>query len=254
MSMVGRAPYVDQLDGPGVPMLRHASTARQRELHRQWTPDGRVGSCVMSLSVDRLDRSHLEPVSELCRRAIVDPPSFDELDGALFASDQSVALLGDPAAGVVAIAECADGAHIRLLAVDPSARGLGHGGALLQAAEEWAAGAGHRSLVTGADPPYHLWPGVPTTETALLCLLESRHYIPDRYDFDMRMDLGPLPPDPGGHALARSAERAEIEEWTATHWPGWLQEVSRAADKGNLVLAREAGDGGDVSAHSARSR
>ena len=32
-------------------------------------------------------------------------------------------ILGDPATGVVAMVECDDGAHVRLLAVDPSARG-----------------------------------------------------------------------------------------------------------------------------------
>jgi predicted N-acetyltransferase YhbS len=67
----------------------------------------------------------------------------------------------------------------------------------------------------------------------------------------MRVDLRSIPPDPGGHALARATERAELDRWAATHWPNWRQEVSRAADKGNLVLAREAGDTGDVVAFCA---
>ena len=205
----------------------------------------------MSISVEQLDRSALEQVARLCQRAIVDAPSPAELDGALFAPDQPAVLLGDPGAGVVAVAECADGPHIRLLAVDPSVRRQGIGRALLRAAEDWATAAGHHSLVTGADPPYHLWPGVPTTETALLCLLEAHHYVRTETNFDMRVDLGSIPPDPGGHALARAGERAEIDDWMAAHWPDWRQEVSRAADKGNLVLAREAGDHGDVVAFCA---
>ena len=151
----------------------------------------------MSISVDHLDRSALERVSRLCRRAIVDPPSSAELDGALFVPDQPVVVLGDPDVGVVAVAECDDGPHIRLLAVDPSARGQGNGRSLLQSAEERVAIAGHHRLVTGADPPYHLWPGVPTTETALLCLFESHHYVRTETNFDMRVDLRSIPPDPG---------------------------------------------------------
>ena len=205
----------------------------------------------MSISIGELDRSSLEQVARLCRRAIVGAPSSAELDEGLFVPDQPVALLGDPAVGVVAIAGCDDGPHVRLLAVDPSAHGRGNGRALLVAAEEWAVAAGHHSLVTGADPPYHLWPGVPTSETALLCLLESRHYSRTETNFDMRVDLRSIPPDPGGHAVVRAVERAEIGEWMTTHWPNWCQEVSRAADKGNLILAREAGDDGDIVAFSA---
>ena len=51
----------------------------------------------------------------------------------------------------------------------------------------------------------------------------------------MRVDLRAIPSDPGGHARARSGERAEIDDWMATHWPDWRQEVSRAADKGDEV-------------------
>ena len=111
---------------------------------------------------ERLGPSDLDGIAAAVRPVVADPPSVDELDGALFAADQPAAIFGDPATGVVATVECDDGAHIRLLAVDPSARGRGLGHALVQAAEDWAVAAGHRSLVTGADPPYFLWPGVPS--------------------------------------------------------------------------------------------
>ena len=52
-------------------------------------------------------------------------------------------ILGDPTTGVVATVACDDGAHIRLLAVDPSApRRADSGHALVQAAEDWAVGGG----------------------------------------------------------------------------------------------------------------
>ena len=81
---------------------------------------------------------------------------------------------GDPNVGVVATVEHEGRGFIRFLAVDPDHRGQGHGHELVRAAEADAAGLG--SLQTGADPPYYLWPGVPATETALLCLLERHKY------------------------------------------------------------------------------
>ena len=199
----------------------------------------------------RLGRSDLERITQLCRRAVVSPPSVDELEGALFAEQQPAVVMGDPSKGVVATVECDDGPHIRLLAVDPAARGRGLGRALLQAAEEWARSAGHTSLITGADPPYFLWPGVPSTETALLCLLERRHYARAETNFNMDVDLLALPEDPGGHCLATAADRDELEAWLSTHWANWRPEVLRALDKGNLVIARGEGEDGPVTAFCA---
>jgi GNAT superfamily N-acetyltransferase len=199
----------------------------------------------------RLGRSDLEAIAQLCRRAVVAPPSVDELDGALFAERQAAVVLGDPSTGVVATVECDDGPHIRLLAVDPAARGRALGHALLQAAEDWARAAGHTSLVTGADPPYFLWPGVPSTEIALLCLLERRHYGRTETNFNMDVDLRSLPEDPGGHRLATATDRDELDSWMSTHWSNWRLEVMRALEKGNLVIARGEGDDGGVTAFCA---
>jgi predicted N-acetyltransferase YhbS len=199
----------------------------------------------------RLERGDLEGVAQLCRRAVVSPPSVDELDGALFAEQQPAVVMGDPSTGVVATVECDDGPHVRLLAVDPAARGRGLGHSLLQAAEDWARAAGHASLVTGADPPYFLWPGVPSTETALLCLLERRHYGRAETNFNMDVDLRVLPEDPGGHRLATVADRAELDAFMSTHWSNWRLEVLRALEKGNVVIARGEGDHGSVTAFCA---
>lgn len=198
-----------------------------------------------------LDRSDLDAISRLCRASVADHLSTDELDGTLFAPDQPATVWGDPERGVVATVDCDDGPHVRLLAVDPSIRGHGLGHALLKAAEDRARTAGHRSLITGADPPYFLWPGVPSTETELLCLLERRHYARTEVNVNMRVDLGAIPADPGGHSLAGPDQRAEVDDWMAEHWPNWRAEVLRALDKGNLVLTREAGDTGPLTAFCA---
>jgi predicted N-acetyltransferase YhbS len=199
----------------------------------------------------RLGPPERDGIARLCGRAMADPPSSDELDGSLFAPDQPAAVFGDPATGVVAAVTCDDGAHIRLLAVDPAHRGRGLGHALVQAAEDWAVAAGHRSLITGADPPYFLWPGVPSVETSLVCLFERRHYGRADTNFNMDVDLHALPVDPGDHRMAGPEDAAELDEWMATHWSNWRLEVLRALRKGNLVIARADGEAGPVTAFCA---
>ena len=199
----------------------------------------------------RLGPSERESIAQLCRRSMTDPPSIDELDGSLFAPDQPAVIFGNPATGVVATVACDDGAHVRLLAVDPSHRGRGLGHTLVQAAEDWAVAAGHRSLTTGADPPYFLWPGLPSGETSLLCLFERRHYSRTETNFNMDVDLLALPDNPGGYRLAGPDDAAELDVWLATHWSNWRLEVLRALHKGNLVIDREDGGAGPVTAFCA---
>jgi hypothetical protein len=104
-------------------------------------------------------------------------------------------------------------------------------------------------MMTGADPPYFLWPGVPSDQTALLCLLERRHYARTEVNFNMRVSLSQLPADPGGHRRARTSDRDAVDSWMGTHWPNWRLEVLRALDKHNLVLADD--EIGDLAAFCA---
>ncbi|HEY1827440.1 MAG TPA: GNAT family N-acetyltransferase [Acidimicrobiales bacterium] len=190
--------------------------------------------------MDVLGREDVGRIAELCARAVVDAPSLEELEAALCTSDQPAFMFGDPAVGVVAAVACDDGAHVRLLAVDPAARLAGHGHALMTAVEDWARAEGHSRVITGADPPYFLWPGIPSTETGLLCLFERRHYSRAETNFNMRVDLTSLSPDPiGRYAMATAAERPELDEWMAVHWSNWRPEVLRALDKGNLAISRD---------------
>ncbi len=190
-------------------------------------------------SLPVLDHASLSGIAGLCRRGIPNPPSIDELEGALFAPAQPAVIRGDPDVGVVATVEGDSGAHMRLIVVDPEARGQGHGHALVLAAHEDARALGHRTITVGADAPYFLWPGAPTDSTALLCLLERHRYQRVETNFDMTIDLAAIPDDPGGHAVATPAVHDEIEQWSATHWQHWRAEVLRALEKGNLVIARD---------------
>lgn len=205
----------------------------------------------MSDSIPRLEPSDLEAIADLCQRTLSDPPSSEELGHALFTEDQPAIVMGDPGRGLVAAVECDDGPHIRLLVVDRSARGQGVGHSLLEAAEGWARQAGHSALITGADPPYFLWPGVPSSETGLLCLLEQRHYHRAETNFNMEIDLTVIPGDPGGYEIAGPDDYEELDRWMGTHWSNWRLEALRALRKGNLVVARDEGPAGGVTAFCA---
>src|SRR5581483_11374220 len=138
---------------------------------------------------------------------------------------------------VVATAEIDGQGFVRLLVVDPAQRGKGHGHALLEAAE--ADLTGLPSVTVGTDAPYFLYPGVETTETGMLVLLERHHYDRVEANYNMAIDLRELPPDPGGHFAPTPDKRDEVDQWMATHWFGWRLEVLRAFDKGTLLMARD---------------
>jgi GNAT superfamily N-acetyltransferase len=188
------------------------------------------------LSLDRLDSADLPAITELCRRGLPDPPSADELAGTLFAPDQPATVRGRPDVGLVATVEGDGGGYVRLLVVDPSARRRGHGHALLEVAEADLAGTG--SVTVGADAPYFLFPGVETSQTAMLYLLERHHYTRAEANYNMAVDLGALPPDRGGADLAAASDRPEVERWMDRHWSNWSAEALRALDKGTLLLSR----------------
>ncbi len=199
----------------------------------------------------RAELRDLQAIIQLCRRSIDAPPSAEELEDALFAEEQAATVFAIPERGVVAVVECDDGPHIRLLAVDPSVRGQGLGHALLRTAEDWAREQGHTTLITGADPPYFLWPGVPSDETTLHCLLERRHYARAETNFNMHVDLSAIPEDPGDTSLATDVDRAEVDAFMSEHWSNWRLEALRALDKGNLVIDRAETPGGDITAFCA---
>ncbi len=180
----------------------------------------------------------LDAITALCSRAVAQPLTAAELRGALFAPEQPSIVRFDPGVGLVATVLTGEEGFVRLVAVDPPLRRSGRGTALLQAAEADLAAA--RTVTVGADAPYFLFPGVPATETGLCSLLESRHYSREEANYNVDIALDGLPADPGTAHEPRPGDRAEIEQWTATHWPWWQAEVLRAFDHGSLLIARDA--------------
>jgi predicted N-acetyltransferase YhbS len=189
-----------------------------------------------------LDPSALAGIAELCRRSLDRPPAQNELRDCLFAVDQPAIVRGDPDVGVVVAVPSDEGGSIRLLAVDPGHQGQGHGHRLLRAAEDdLRAGRQGRTVVTvGADPPYYLFPGVETTQLAMLCLLEREHYARADATFNMDVDLSTLGgAEPDGPWAAGPGDRADVDAFLSEQWPNWRQEALRALDKGTLVIGRD---------------
>jgi Acetyltransferase (GNAT) family. len=176
-------------------------------------------------------------VLALCNRSLSQPLLRAELERTLFAPDQPTVLRGNPEIGVVAAVPGEPNGFIRLLVVDPAHRGKGHGDSLLAAAQ--ADLAASRVITVGADAPYYLFPGVETSEIAMLCLLEKHRYTREEANFNMEVDLTRIPDDPGGPTLATAADRGELDGWMTVHWAHWRPEVLRALDQGTLLLARD---------------
>jgi GNAT superfamily N-acetyltransferase len=189
------------------------------------------------LALDALEAEHVDAVAALCARSTTDPPTADELAATLFAPDQPAIVRGDPEIGVVATVGGSDRGFVRLLVVDPAHRGKGYGHELLAAAERDLTPLGRVQI--GADPPYYLWPGAPSSEIELLCLLERRKYTRGEANFHMEIDLAELPEDLGGYEIADDDLRDELAAFTDDNYPNWTAEVLRALANQSLLIARD---------------
>ncbi|MBK5289463.1 MAG: GNAT family N-acetyltransferase, partial [Acidimicrobiia bacterium] len=178
----------------------------------------------------------------LAARALIDPPTRDELDRAFFDAGQPAEIRGDPAVGVIATAMRDHAGFVRFLAVDPAARRNGIGTELLVGAESSLRDQGATSITVGADAPFYLWPGIDARELAAICLVERRRYTRSNVNLNMDVDLRALPPDPGGHRIATTSDLPAIDAWSARHWPGWTAEMRRGASQGGLLMSED-GDG-----------
>ena len=194
--------------------------------------------------LDLLDVSSCDGIARLCARALSRPPSREELAGSLFTAEQPATVRGDPDLGVVATVAADKGGYLRLLVVDPRHHGRGHGSRLLEVAQTEVRAAHPQqesvTITVGADPPYYLFAGVESTQTAMLCLLEARRYARGECNFNMDVDLTAIPKDPGESELATAADRAEVEAFVTANWDNWRPEALRSLDKGTLVIGRDA--------------
>lgn len=182
----------------------------------------------------------VDELAAWCAAAVRQPLAAADLAGALFAGDEPARVRFRADVGLVATGRRGDAGFVKLLASDPASRGSGHGHRLLALAESDLEGC--RTITTGADAPYFLFPGVPTTETALCCLFERHHYAREETNYNVDIDLGALPPGPRSGRVPGPGERPVVADWMTRHWPDWRAEVLRAFDRGTLVLAGDEGE------------
>lgn len=201
------------------------------------------------MELEPLGPESIDAVAGLGRRALLDPPTADELRRAFTAPDQPARLTGDPARGVVATVTSGEQGFVRFLAVDPAHRGRGVGRALLAHAERELGVLGARSVTVGADAPYYLWPGIDSRELAAVCLVERCKFHRVEVNLNMDVDLTELPPDPGGWRVATLSDRDALDAWAGRHWDFWRAEMLRALDQGCLVVVDDAEGLAAVCAH-----
>ena len=180
----------------------------------------------------------LPEIADLCERALAQQFSSSELEKALFAPDQPALVRFSKDLGLVATTRDGDSGFIRLIAVDPDQRKRGHGTALLRQAVSDLEGS--LDMTVGADPPYFLFPGVPTTEPELCYLLERHHFAREEINYNVVVDLASLPEEPSEAELLSPAERGMIDAWSLEHWPNWRREFLRAFDQGSLLVSHDA--------------
>jgi GNAT superfamily N-acetyltransferase len=179
----------------------------------------------------------LDAIQRLCARSFAPVLSSSELAKTLFAPDQPAVVRFSPHVGIVATVRGQEGGSIRLIAVDPSSRTLGNGHRLVEVAECDLEGA--PVVTVGADPPYFLFPGVSSEQTALCYLLERHHFSREESNYNVVVELAELPAGAGEAEEPLPSEREAIDAWSTEHWPNWRAELLRAFDQESLLVTRD---------------
>ena len=166
----------------------------------------------------------------------------DELVGCCWDDPGVVLALEDGSAAVAAVAR-GDAGVIRLLAVAPHVRRLGHGRALIAAAEDWARAAGCRTMLPGPSAPFYLWPGVDVRWTPALALFEAAGYRAAGAELNMSCPTSFRAEPPAGIGVDRVIEDSDADAvvaFCARTYPHWVAELERGIEHAACLLARDA--------------
>lgn len=134
--------------------------------------------------------------------------------------------------------------YLKLLAVHPGARRLGHGRQLLSQVEEWAFDQGAAQLRMGGSAPFYFWPGIDFRQTAMLCLAEAAGYEADAASFNMSCPTTFRAKPPAGVEVRRVIDDADaraVLAFAADEWPQWEAELERGVEQGGAVAAFHTG-------------
>ena len=171
--------------------------------------------------------------------------SEDELVACCW-DDPGVVVALDDGSGAVAAVARGDTAFLRLLTVAPHARRLGHGRALVTAAEDWARAAGCGTLLPGPSAPFYLWPGVDVRWTPALALFESAGYRVVGADLNMSCPTSFRADPPAGVGVDRVIEDADADAvlaFCADAFPHWVAELARGIEHAACLVATDTATG-----------
>lgn len=174
--------------------------------------------------------------------------SEDELLACCWDDPGVVLALDDGHGAVAAVARGATG-FIKLLAVAPHARRLGHGRALVSAAEDWARAAGCARMIPGPSAPFYLWPGVDLRWTAALVLFESAGYRAEGAEVNMSCPTSHRAETPPGLAIRRVIEdddAAAVSAFCLRYFPHWVRELERGIEHAACLAAHDEASGAVV--------
>jgi GNAT superfamily N-acetyltransferase len=169
----------------------------------------------------------------------------DELVACCWDDPGVVLAVDDGSAAVAAVARGTTG-FIRVLAVAPHARRLGHGRALVAAAERWARHAGCTTMVPGPSAPFYLWPGIDLQWTPALALFEAAGYAPVGAELNMSCPTSFRVEPPVGLTVDRvieDADAADVVAFCARAFPHWVAELERGIEHAACLLARDTATG-----------
>ncbi|WP_433494416.1 GNAT family N-acetyltransferase [Micromonospora sp. CA-248089] len=170
----------------------------------------------MNVEITELPPEPSPAVVDLCRRALdlpedaAEAPSIvDTLTGRA-AAHRPVVMLGAVRHGalvgvLVGSLSAADPrlGHVDLVAVAPTERRQGVGGALLSEAESRLGALGAAEVLLAGNPPHYVWPGIDVRYTPAVCAAQRLGYRQDRTAWNMTAELAE------GSAALRSTEAAE---------------------------------------------
>jgi GNAT superfamily N-acetyltransferase len=201
------------------------------------------------VTVDPWPRDRADDLVALCDAALpAERLVADELVACCY--DDEGIVLGS-AGGDAAVSLCTRTAgddlvaYVKLLAVVPAARRQGLGRALLDAGAAWARDQGAETIALGASAPFYLWPGVDTSMTAMLGLVESAGFEFGRAALNMSAPTTFRTAPPDGVEVRRALDDDDARsavELVRAQWPNWEAELCRGIDHGSCLVGRVDGD------------
>ncbi|MFZ4585262.1 MAG: GNAT family N-acetyltransferase [Acidimicrobiia bacterium] len=159
------------------------------------------------------------------------------------AAGTDVAVLGDAHAAAVVATRAAHGIRsswILLLAVHPDHQGQGRGRALVDDAIAWARQVGAADVQVGNLTPRYIWPGLDYRYAPALALFETAGFEIVGPAHDMAISTAFRARPPAGVTVERETTVA-ASQFSAEHYPQWVEEVDIATPQGTCFVAR-AGD------------